>query len=68
MRDPNRIPHILHEVQRVWEAAPDLRLGQLLINCVRSPALYYIEDDELVHCLLEMSYDAAKEILNVEER
>ena len=64
MRDPKRIPEILHEVQRVWEAFPDLRLGQLLLNCVSDPALYYIEDEDLVHRLLEMSYNTAKEIIN----
>lgn len=68
MRDPNRIPHILHEVQRVWEAFPDLRLGQLILNVAPDPTLYYLEDEELVHRLLEKSYDTAKEILNVEER
>ena len=62
MRDPKRIPNILHEIGRVWEAFPDLRLGQLLLNVVPDPALYYIEDEELVHRLLEMGYNTAKEI------
>ena len=68
MRDVNRIPKILHEIQRVWEAFPDLRLGQLLLNVVADPALYYIEDGALVHELLEFGYKYAKEILNGKER
>lgn len=68
MRDVNRIPKILHEIQRVWEAFPDLRLGQLLLDVVADPALYYIEDEDLVHELLEFGYKYAKETLNGEER
>ncbi len=68
MRDPNRIPKILHDVQRVWEAFPDLRLGQLLLDVVSDPALYYMEDEELVHRLLEFGYAFAKVKLDVEEK
>ena len=68
MRDPNRIPNVLHDVQRVWEAFPDLRLGQLLLNVAEDPALYYMEDEELVHRLLEFGYNFAKEKLNVKEK
>ena len=64
MRDPKRIPGVLHDVQRVWEAFPDMRLGQLLLNVVADPALYYLEDDELVHRLLEFSYRFAKDSVN----
>lgn len=31
MRDPARIPLILARLQRLWEANPDLRLGQLIL-------------------------------------
>lgn len=68
MRDPNRIPNVLHDVQRVWEAFPDMRLGQLLLNVAADPALYYMEDEELVHRLLEFGYNFAKEKLNVKEK
>lgn len=68
MRDLNRIPKILHDVQRVWEAFPDLRLGQLLLDVVSEPALYYMEDEELVHRLLEFGYTFAKMELNVKEK
>ena len=64
MRDAERIPKVMHEVQRVWEAFPDLRLGQLILNVAAEPALYYMEDDELVHRLLEFGYTIAKERMN----
>lgn len=64
MRDSKRIPEVLHEIQRVWEAFPDMRLGQLILNVANDPVLYYIEDDELVHRLLEFGYQYAKETLN----
>ena len=67
MRDPERIPEVLHDIQRVWEAFPDMRLGQLLLNVVADPALYYLEDDELVHRLLEFSYRFAKDSVNGKE-
>jgi hypothetical protein len=38
MRDPERIPMILAAVEREWRKAPDLRLGQLLVNLVREHA------------------------------
>lgn len=66
MRDSDRIPKILHEIERIWQAFPDLRLGQLLLNAVRDPALYYIEDEELVHRLLENAYNYAKETIDGE--
>ena len=68
MRKPERIPEILYDVQRVWEAFPDLRLGQLILNVIPETALYYMEDDELVHRLLEFGYNIAKERMNVEEK
>lgn len=48
MRDPNRIDGVLAAVGDVWKQYPDLRLGQLLSNVYRDPALYYVEDDKLV--------------------
>ena len=48
MRDPKRINKVLAAIGEVWEKNPDLRLGQLLSNVYRDPALYYIEDDKLV--------------------
>lgn len=52
MRDPNRIPEIVYALKKLWEANPDLRLGQLLTNAINPgipyPELYYIEDNEHV--------------------
>ena len=33
MRDPARISRIVEKLARAWEAAPDMRLGQLC-NCM----------------------------------
>ena len=32
MRDPDRISKILKKIQIIWQAQPDLRLGQLLTD------------------------------------
>jgi hypothetical protein len=34
MRDPARIDRVLAELRAAWMAAPDLRLGQLLLNAL----------------------------------
>jgi len=50
MRDPKRIDEMLNELREMWMANPDWRLGQLVVNVVRStepmPEVYYLEDDE----------------------
>lgn len=51
MRDVNRIDKILEQIGRVWKQYPDLRLGQLLLNVLGDPMLYYAEDDEIVMAL-----------------
>lgn len=60
MRDPKRIDHILNRLKQVWETHPDLRLGQLILNVVEDPTLYYIEDDDLID-RLEQTYADKKE-------
>ena len=60
MRDPQRIDKVLQELKKVWEQCPDLRLGQLICNVVQDPALYYVEDYELV--------DALKQFYKVEDQ
>ena len=51
MRDPGRLDEILIDLKQVWEANPDLRLGQLLVNLARPtepcPELFYLEDSKL---------------------
>jgi len=55
MRDVNRIPEILKELERVWRDNPDFRLGQLITVAVRPsdphPRTFYIEDDKLLERL-----------------
>lgn len=53
MRDIGRIDEVLKEIGEVWKQVPDLRLGQLLLNVLQDPALYYVEDDQLVLRLKE---------------
>lgn len=55
MRDPKRINKVLNEIKIIWKQYPDLRLGQLILNVINDPALYYIEDNELVE-LLKQTY------------
>lgn len=45
MRDPNRIPEFLAELERVWSAQPDLRFGQLVVNLFGDDP-FYIEDED----------------------
>lgn len=53
MRDPSRIDKVIAEVLALWKRYPDLRLGQLLCNVLRDPALYYAEDADLIAALKE---------------
>jgi uncharacterized protein YihD (DUF1040 family) len=55
MRDVNRIEIVLDRIKELWKKYPDLRLGQLISNVIRDPALYYIEDEDLVD-LIETFY------------
>ena len=51
MRNPNRIPQILQEIQKIWEKYPDFRLGQLISNAFRDGGdnFYFIEDDHFLN-------------------
>lgn len=54
MRDPNRIPEILKQIQDIWVENPDLRLFQLLENSVPTGTnTYYLEDNKLQELLNE---------------
>ena len=44
MRDPTRIPRILRKLQAYWEANPDLRLGQIVMNLTPREDVYNVED------------------------
>ena len=51
MRNPERIPKILNEIEKIWQQYPDLRLGQLILNLEYRLPLYNVEDEELVAAL-----------------
>lgn len=51
MRDINRIDLILDRLKTLWKKYPDLRLGQLILNVLQDPVLYYVEDEELIETL-----------------
>lgn len=53
MRDPDRIPSVLAEIEQLWQRHPDWRLGQLICNLASwadhdATSPYDIEDDALV--------------------
>jgi uncharacterized protein YihD (DUF1040 family) len=53
MRDLKRIPQVLQEIERVWQAHPDWRLGQLICNLAawadpEQNIVWDVEDEVLV--------------------
>ena len=44
----NNIDLILKKVKKVWEAHPELRLGQMLCNVANYGALYYSTNEEII--------------------
>ncbi len=56
MRHPNRIDRILSRLNNVWKCYPDLRLGQLILNCFpEHDKAYNVEDEKLIK-KLEKTY------------
>lgn len=52
MRDPKRIPVLLEKLRTIWEAYPDLRLGQIVENAKSASKgnkidTFSVEDDLL---------------------
>lgn len=51
-RDPRRIERILEKLKKLWEAEPDLRLTQLVVNiaedvgCSEIHHVFYLDDEE----------------------
>jgi hypothetical protein len=58
MRDPARIDDILAALRAAWIEAPDLRLGQLIVNVVRPktpcPDVFHAGDDVLLRGLHDL--------------
>lgn len=65
MRDKNRIPKILNELERIWRANPDFRLGQLIVAGAKPkepcPEVFYVEDEDLLNGLLKFDNRAKLE-------
>ena len=66
MRDPKRIYPICNRLAAAWSAAPDLRLGQLIVGAVYTAASnsdpFYIEDEALIDAVESfMNRAASKE-------
>lgn len=54
MRNPDRIDEYLAVVEKVWKDYPDLRFSQLVLNVFRSPADYYLEDEDTLEMIKEV--------------
>ncbi len=70
MRDPSRIPKVLAAVKELWDANPDMRLGQLVCNATSVASrqnryaphrlveffdVFNVEDDKLLEALDKLS-------------
>ena len=55
MRNPERIPKILKELENFWEQNPDWRLGQVISNLsyelMGNNDPFYMEDKDLLELL-----------------
>ena len=55
MRNPDRIPEVLKELEKFWEQVPDWRLGQVISNfsyeLTGNNDPFYIEDEALLTLL-----------------
>jgi uncharacterized protein YihD (DUF1040 family) len=67
MRDPKRIDKMLTTIKTIWKTYPDLRLLQLLINCLEpgeEKAAYYLEDYKLEERLKKQYYAGGNTLEN----
>lgn len=55
MRNPNRIPEVLKELEEFWKQVPDWRLGQVISNfsyeLMGNNDPFYMEDKDLLAIL-----------------
>ena len=55
MRNPERIPEIVKELEEFWKQNPDWRLGQVIANLnyeiMGNNDPFYVEDDDLLELL-----------------
>lgn len=54
-RKCSRITPVIRKLEEVWRKFPDLRLGQLLIDCAGDKDLFNLEDDDLLEALERFS-------------
>lgn len=56
MRNPNRIDPLIEKLRAFWLANPDLRLGQIIYNCLPDGETdaFYVEDAELEKGLVRL--------------
>jgi uncharacterized protein YihD (DUF1040 family) len=54
MRDPDRIDEIVEQLRMTWKAAPDMRLGQLIINASESATVMMSDDTSEVRQFLRL--------------
>ena len=67
MRDKKRIPKTLKLIEKIWTKYPDLRLMQLILNCVDEGASYHTEDKELVK-ILKDTYEIWQFVTNLSHK
>ena len=54
MRDIDRINEYLKIIEEIWKKYPDLRFSQLVLNVLRNPTDYYLEDDKTLKMFKEV--------------
>lgn len=54
-RDVAYIDDKLKRLKKIWKGLPELRLGQILGNCVNYQQLYYLSDEDLLN-IIERRY------------
>lgn len=60
-RTTDRIPVVLEALRQVWEANPDMRLGQLILNLYSSECqlsgspMWHVEDDRVMEAMVKWS-------------
>ena len=68
MRDLDRVKVIIEHLQKLWEAYPDMRFGQLIENFVVEPKYLWFQEDDVTLRLLDLAlYDVEKYGINDSE-
>jgi len=71
MRDKNRIPKILLELERIWTANPDYRLGQLVAVATKyknqNNSIFNIEDEDLLKGLIAFENKEERRTIEVND-